>query len=97
MEVKPGYKQTEVGVIPEEWEVGRVRSLIQSMKSGLSRRLEAQDIGIPVLTSANIQNNRLVADELKYWYFDDPQGANVDDYVLNDGDILLYFINTSRK
>ena len=23
MEVKPGYKQTEVGVIPEEWEVKR--------------------------------------------------------------------------
>ena len=21
MEVKPGYKQTEVGVIPEDWEV----------------------------------------------------------------------------
>ena len=21
MEVKPGYKQTEVGVIPEEWDV----------------------------------------------------------------------------
>ena len=94
MEVKPGYKQTEVGVIPEEWEVGCVRNLIQSMKSGLSRRLEAQDIGIPVLTSANIQNNRLVADELKYWYLDDPQGANVDDYVLNDGDILLCFINS---
>jgi type I restriction enzyme S subunit len=25
MEVKPGYKQTEVGVIPEEWEVAQVR------------------------------------------------------------------------
>src|SRR5271166_1160053 len=24
MEVKPGYKQTEVGVIPEEWEVRRL-------------------------------------------------------------------------
>ena len=24
MEVKPGYKQTEVGVIPEEWEVSSV-------------------------------------------------------------------------
>ena len=23
MEVKPGYKQTEVGVIPEEWDVKR--------------------------------------------------------------------------
>ena len=25
MEVKPGYKQTEVGVIPEEWEVNQSR------------------------------------------------------------------------
>jgi hypothetical protein len=25
MEVKPGYKQTEVGVIPEEWECPRIR------------------------------------------------------------------------
>ena len=24
MEVKPGYKQTEVGVIPEEWDVKRI-------------------------------------------------------------------------
>ena len=27
MEVKPGYKQTEVGVIPEEWEVGALESV----------------------------------------------------------------------
>ena len=86
--------QTRLPGFSGEWQVGRVRSMIQSMKSGLSRRLEAQDIGIPVLTSANIQNNRLVADELKYWYLDDPQGANVGDYVLNDGDILLCFINS---
>lgn len=33
MELKPGYKQTEVGVIPEEWEVAELRSVC-SMKSG---------------------------------------------------------------
>ena len=33
MEVKPGYKQTEVGVIPEEWEV-KTLSSVSSMKSG---------------------------------------------------------------
>jgi type I restriction enzyme S subunit len=33
MEVKPGYKQTEVGVIPEEWEVKSL-SAVSSMKSG---------------------------------------------------------------
>jgi type I restriction enzyme S subunit len=94
MELRPGYKQTEVGVIPEDWEVGSISDLVHTMKSGLSRRLQVQDIGIPVLTSGNIQNNRLVTDELKYWYSVDPQGANTDDYVLNDGDILLCFINS---
>jgi type I restriction enzyme, S subunit len=94
MELRPGYKQTEVGVIPEEWEAGHSHNLIQKMTSGLSRRLKSQDIGIPVLISGNIQNNRLVTDELKYWYHPDPQGANIDDYVLNDGDILLCFINS---
>jgi type I restriction enzyme S subunit len=29
MEVKPGYKQTEVGVIPEEWEVKEVADLVE--------------------------------------------------------------------
>jgi type I restriction enzyme S subunit len=29
MEVKPGYKQTEVGVIPEEWRVVTIRELIE--------------------------------------------------------------------
>jgi type I restriction enzyme S subunit len=33
MEVKPGYKLTEVGVIPEEWKVARLRATC-SMKSG---------------------------------------------------------------
>ena len=27
MEVKPGYKQTEVGVIPEDWEVDTLGEL----------------------------------------------------------------------
>ena len=33
MEVKPGYKQTEVGVIPEEWEVKRLGDLLQASRS----------------------------------------------------------------
>ena len=33
MELKPGYKQTEAGVIPEEWEVAKLATVC-SMKSG---------------------------------------------------------------
>ena len=27
MEVKPGYKETEVGVIPEDWEVTNIKKI----------------------------------------------------------------------
>ena len=43
MEVKPGYKQTEVGVIPEDWEVRQSESLSTSTDSDLhwSRDVQA--------------------------------------------------------
>jgi len=92
-----GYKSSELGEVPEDWEVGVTSDLIEKMSSGLSRRLVAHDIGIPVLISGNIQDNKLVTDELRYWYKPDPQGANIEDYVLNDGDILLCFINSMAQ
>ncbi len=33
MEVTPGYKKTEVGVIPEEWETRRLGELLQGSRS----------------------------------------------------------------
>ena len=36
MEVKPGYKQTEVGVIPAEWEVRSLEKLATTVASGRS-------------------------------------------------------------
>jgi type I restriction enzyme, S subunit len=88
------YKETEIGEIPEEWEVMKTSDIVALMKSGLSRRIVPQDIGIPVLISGNIQDGKLDAKELKFWYEKDPQGARVNDYILQDGDILLCFINS---
>jgi len=81
-------------VIPEGWSSTIFGELTESIKSGLSRRIVNQDIGIPVLISGNIQNNILDTKELKYWYVNDPQGADTTRYLLNDGDILLCFINS---
>jgi type I restriction enzyme S subunit len=36
-EVKEGYKLTEVGVIPEDWEVSKLDELTHSIKSGKSK------------------------------------------------------------
>ncbi len=88
------FKQTEVGEIPASWEVKRLGELTALVTSGLSRRLSSQDIGLPVVTSTHIQEGKLVPSGMKYWYVEDPKGARTADYHLDDGDILLCFINS---
>ncbi len=94
MEIRDGYKKTKVGWIPEDWEVVKIEKIVKKLKSGLSRRLSMQDIGLPVLRSNNITGIGINFDNIKYWYVDDPQGANTSDYFLQDNDILINFINS---
>ena len=91
------YKKSELGWIPKDWEAETVESYTGLLKSGLSRLLSQQDIGIPVLISGNIQNGQLDFNDMKYWYLNDPQGANTNNYVLDKGDILLCFINSIEQ
>ena len=91
------YKQSELGWIPKEWEAKSIEDYTSLLKSGLSRLLSQQDIGIPVLISGNIQDGKLDFTDLKYWYVNDPQGANTNNYILNEGDILLCFINSIEQ
>ena len=89
------FKKTGIGIIPQEWRAVYLDELILLMKSGLSRKLSNQDIGLPVIRSENItNNNKLNLSNLKYWYVKDPQGADTGNYVLDDGDILVNFINS---
>lgn len=88
------FKDSPLGRIPREWEQCTMGDLISFIKSGLSRAITFDDIGLPVITSTNIVSDRLDVSELKYWYESDPQGANTTDYVLDDGDVLLNFINS---
>ncbi|MBY6951041.1 restriction endonuclease subunit S [Clostridium botulinum] len=89
-----GYKKTEVGIIPKEWDAINVGELVTTLKSGLSRSLKDEDVGIPCIRSNNIKNNRLVLDELKYWFRVDNKGAKIEDYILEKGDIIINFINS---
>lgn len=70
MEVKPGYKQTEVGVIPEDWKVQPLASLINSLEAGVSvnsvdkeRAVYAQDASI--LKTSCVIGGRFVPEERK--------------------------------
>jgi type I restriction enzyme S subunit len=91
------FKETEIGRIPKSWEVFEIKNYLQSIKSGLSRNLSMSDIGLPVMNSGNIQNSTLERSQLKFWYEKDPQGSRTEDYYLNDGDLLLNFINSEKQ
>lgn len=93
-ENKKGYKKTKLGWIPEGWEVINIGNLFSNTQSGLSRKLSDYDIGLPVLRSNNVDNGMINWNEIKYWYKQDNQGAKTENYYLNNGDILLNFINS---
>jgi type I restriction enzyme S subunit len=64
MEVKPGYKQTEVGVIPEEWEVKRLGELA-ALKNGYAFKSDTYTTlgNFKVITIANVQDGYMDARE----------------------------------
>ena len=84
-------------VNPYKWTVVKLSDISLFLKSGLSRRLSDVDIGLPVIRSGNIQNGQFVYNDIKYWYKDDPQGANTEDYRLENSDILVNFINSTSQ
>lgn len=91
------FKSSELGDIPESWEVVELGDVLEDLRSGLSRKLSMQDIGLPVIRSNNLDTEEVSFEDIKYWYTDDPQGAHTKDYFLNDGDILISFINSNAQ
>jgi type I restriction enzyme S subunit len=80
------------------WEVKKtLGDVIEVMQSGISRMLNDSDVGLPVIRSNNLQNNKLDTSDLKYWYEVDDQGANLENYFLNEGDLLVNFINSPAQ
>jgi type I restriction enzyme S subunit len=56
MDVRPGYKQTEVGIIPEDWDALPLGDLVK-LQGGYSFRSEDFcDIGVPVIRISDIQD-----------------------------------------
>lgn len=68
MELMPGYKLTEVGVIPEEWEVKRLHEISPQQSVGLvinpSTYFDARGT-VPMLVGSNIDENKIDWDRAK--------------------------------
>ena len=91
------FKKTAVGDIPVDWQIEKIANVTNLIKSGLSRKLSDENIGIPCLRSNNIKESKLTLVDLKYWYLIDNKGANLNDYILDSGDIIMNFINSPSQ
>ena len=87
-----GFKQTELGLIPEDWELKKLGDIGEPI-IGLTYKPEnVKSEGILVLRSSNIQENKLS--------FDDNVFVNVevsDRIITRNGDILICVRNGSRE
>ncbi len=75
MELKSGYKQTEVGVIPEDWGVDTVSSVTPiGVRNGIVdgpfgsnlKKIHYRNTGIPIVTSGYVTEGRFYAENYLY-------------------------------
>ena len=92
MEVRPGYKRTGVGVIPEDWNVKRLGELGEALIGLTYKPSDVRKHGILVLRSSNIQNDVLAFDDNVFVDTDIPERIKV-----RSGDVLVCVRNGSRN
>lgn len=85
MELKPGYKQTEVGVIPEDWEVASVGEKGQVL-AGKALAVNAPGKQRPYLRTKNVFDGRIDVEDVLSMPMTDEQFSQ---FQLRHGDVLL--------
>lgn len=93
--IPAGYKMTEVGVIPEDWDVVSVSSLISSIGSGVSvnsvDKINAFSHGMHVLKTSCVSEGGFLPDEKKSILPSDIHRAKCSP---SKGDIIVSRMNT---
>ena len=83
-------KETEIGPIPESWEVVSFATVREKLQYGTSVRCTYDVSDRPVLRIPNIEPQRVTVDDLKYCTL---TGQDAAKYQLEDGDLI--FIRTN--
>jgi type I restriction enzyme S subunit len=62
MEVRPSHKQTEVGVIPEDWAVSPLENFTSFISYGFTNPMPTSESGIYMITAKDINHGRIQFD-----------------------------------
>ena len=94
MEVKPGYKQTEVGIIPDDWSIvdlGNLSEFITSGSRGWARYYS--DCGALFVRSQNVRDGQL--DLADSQFVNPPQGSEGSRTRVKRSDLLITITGNS--
>lgn len=89
-----GYKETAIGVIPEDWDVRRLGEVGQSLIGLTYSPEDIREYGTLVLRSSNVQNDRLAYENNVYVDSTLPLPSRV---IVEEGDILICVRNGSKQ
>ena len=96
MGLKPGYKQTEVGVIPEDWDVDMLASVTpKNARNGIVdgpfgsnlKTIHYRKSGIPIITSGYVTEGKFSAEA--YLYVDREKFEEEKRSAVRPGDIVM--------
>ena len=87
MELKPGYKQTEVGVIPEDWEVKSLGQIMEYIKGFPFKADDYQSHGIRVLRVSDTTYDGIR--EGGGIYIDEKKAKSCLKWSLKEGDLIV--------
>lgn len=89
-------KETEIGLVPEHWEVVKLENCLSLIRNGISKKQNATSkTGYPVTRIETISEDRINPD--KVGYIDNLTPTEVEKFRLRPGDILFSHINSEPQ
>ncbi|MXS84305.1 restriction endonuclease subunit S, partial [Nitrosomonas oligotropha] len=91
MELKPEFKQTEVGVIPEDWNVVAIGDVLNSFQNGYAFSTKGYVAsGIPIITMAQIGlDGSFRFDENQVNKWSKTEYEKLKPFHVQDGDVII--------
>ncbi|HII59167.1 TPA: restriction endonuclease subunit S [Methanocaldococcus jannaschii] len=88
------FKKTEIGEIPEDWEVRELKDILEVIRNGLTAKQNKDKIGYPITRIETISDSKI--DITKLGYVEDIKQEDIAKYRLIIGDILFSHINSEE-
>jgi type I restriction enzyme S subunit len=85
-------RATEIGALPESWEVVALRDVVTEFQYGISTAMDESG-EYPILRMGNLQGGDVIMDNLKYVTFGE---ESPDRYLLHRGDVLFNRTNSQE-